>query len=173
MLNALDFELIQQLMARHSQTLDFGDAAGFASCFAPDGVLDTDSPQIGLGGVHRGYAALADFVATSLEYSAGLVRQTTFCQLIEGDGDTAKASSFALTTRAYDDPTIADYGRGNREVTRSFVETTGMYFDEFVKLDGRWVFASRQYRQDGGAEVLERVMTPVTIGPRRPVRAAA
>ena len=166
MMTEADYSEIRQLVAKYSETLDFGDIDGFVSCFAEDGVVDTSSPEAGLSGVHKGHAALRKFASATLEYTGGLVRQTAFNVLIDGDGQSARASSFAFLTRAYHDQTRANYGRGVSQVTRSALDTTGMYYDELVKVNRRWLFSRRQFRHDGLPDVIERVMMPTTIGPR-------
>jgi len=165
MLTDSDFEEIRQLFARYSHTLDFGDAEGFAACFTEDGALDTSSPEDGVLGVHSGHVALRKFVGTTAEYSGGNVRQSALNVLIEGDETKARANSFVFISRAYDDLTNA-YGRPS-EATRASLETTGMFFDELVKVDGRWRFSLRQFRNDGLPDVLDRVLKPVTLGPLR------
>ena len=158
-----DYEELRQLFARYSQTLDFGDAEGFASCFVEDGVLDTSAPEDGLTGVHRGRDALRRFATASVECSGGRVRQSGVNELIEGDGTSARATSYVIVTRAYDEATTG-HGKPS-QVTQSDWETTGMYFDEFVKVDGRWLFSRRQFRHDGLPDVLDRAHAAVTIGP--------
>jgi hypothetical protein len=160
-------DLIRQLFARFSQTLDLGDSHGFAACFAEAGLLDTSAPGEGLTGVHQGAHELRSFASGALEYSAGRVRHFVVDPLIEVDGTTATATSNVLVTRAYDSLTAA---RGlPSDDTRSVLETCGMFFDELVKVDRQWVFSRRQFRHAGMPEVAERVMTPVTIGPREGV----
>ena len=154
-----DYEAIRQLFARYSQTLDFGDVEGFAACFAADGSLYTSSPEEGLAGVHQGHDELRKFAAASLEYSAGRVRQSAVNPLIEGDGTSARASSYGIVTRDYGPPLVPGH------VTYSVLVTTGMFFDELAKQDGRWLFARREFRHDGLPEVLERVGQPTAIGP--------
>lgn len=165
-----DYEDVRQLFARYSQTLDFGDAEGFASCFVEDGVLDTSAPEEGLTGVHRGREALQRFATASTEYTGGRVRQSGLNVLVEGDGVTARATSYVIVTRAYPDATKPHLKPS--PVTRSELTTTGMYFDELAKVDGRWLFSRRQFRHDGLPEVLERIEKPITAGPyaERPPR---
>jgi len=157
-----DHEEVRQLFARYSQTLDFGDAEGFVACFVEDGVLDTSAPEEGLSGVHRGREALRRFAVASTEYSAGRVRQSSLNVLVEGDGQTARATSYVIVTRAYPDATKPHLKPS--PVTRSELTTTGMCFDELVKVQGRWLLSRRQFRHDGLPEVLERVERPITAG---------
>ena len=148
-----DSEAIRQLFARYSLALDFGDVVGVVSCFTADGVLDTNAPEAGVTGVHRGQEDLQRFVAASSEYSAGRVRSSALNLLIDIDGATARATSCLLVTRTH--------GSEKAEL-----ETSGMFFDELARVDGRWRFARRVYRQDGSPEVLDRLYAPVAVGPR-------
>lgn len=155
-----DYEEIRQLFARYSQTLDLGDADGFAACFAADGALDTSGLTQGPGGVWRGQEALRALVADLRERTAGRVRQSALNPLIDGDGTTASATSYAVVTQAY-----VDGARGETGDTASSLATTGIFFDEFVKVDGHWLFALRMFRHDGLPEVLDLVRTPGRVGP--------
>ena len=159
-----DYEGIRQLFARYSQTLDFGDARGFAACFAEGGSLDTSSPEEGLSGEHRGHEELRAFATSALEYSAGYVRHVALNTLIEGDGTSARATSFAIVTRAYADAPSAWSGHDTH--TYSTLDTTGMFFDELVKVEEGWLFSRREFRHDGLPDVLERARQPITIGPK-------
>lgn len=163
MMTDTDLEEIRQLFARYSHTLDFGDSDGFVACFTPDGLLDTSASDVELAGIHNGPDALKKFATTSADFSAGCTRQSALNVLVDGDGERARASSFVLVTRAHDDVTNA-YGKPS-EVTRSSLDTTGMYFDELAKVDGRWLFSRRQFRYDGTPDVLDRLFAPVRIGP--------
>ena len=160
----LDHEGIRQLFARYSQTLDLGDADGFASCFVEDGVLDTSAPEPELNGTHRGREALRRYVRASTEYTAGRVRQSALNPLVDGDGDTARATSYVVVTRAHADATKPHLKPS--PVTRSVLTTTGLFVDELVKSDDGWLFVQRTFRHDGLPEVLDRVERPITAGPR-------
>ena len=160
-----DLEGIRQVIARCSQTLDLGDAEGFAACFAEDGILDTSAPEDGLTGIHQGHEELRRFAAATKEYTGGCVRQSAVNIAIEGDEATARATSYAIVTRAYADLSNPRGRPSDTKGTRAELETTGMYFDEFVKLDGRWLFSRRQFRHDGLPDVLARVLRPFVAGP--------
>jgi hypothetical protein len=154
-MNEDDFEEIRQLLARCSQSLDFGDADGFAACFTADGVLESTAPEEGLGGSHRGREELRTFVRTAQTYAAGHVRHSAVNSLIEGDGTSARASSYAIVTRDYGRPILEG------ETTFTALATTGLFFDELVKSDDRWLFSRRRFVLDGLPEVLERVGKPI------------
>jgi ketosteroid isomerase-like protein len=153
-----DFEEIRQLLARCSQSLDFGDADGFAACFTADGVLESTAPEEGLGGSHRGREELRTFVRTAQTYAAGHVRHSAVNSLIEGDGTSARASSYAIVTRDYGPSAVPVH------VTYfSVLATTGMFFDEFVRSHDQWLFSRRRFVHDALPDVLERVGKPATI----------
>jgi SnoaL-like domain len=155
----LDYEAIRQLFARYSQTLDFGDLDGFVACFAENGSLDTSSPEDGLAGTHEGHDELRKFAVAATGYNAGRVRQSAVNALIDGDGASARASSYAIVTRDYGPPIAPG------DLTHSALVTTGMFFDELVKIEGRWLFAERRFRHDGLPDVLERFGKPEAVGP--------
>ena len=159
-----DHEEIRQLLARFSQTLDFADVDGFVACFANGGVLDTSAAEEGLAGVHVGHPELRRFATATLDYSGGRVRQSAVNLIIASDGVTAKVSSYAIVTRAHVECRSRD-GVAS-ESTRAALVTTGMFFDELAKVDGRWVFTRRQFRHDGLPDVLDRMFEPVIVGPK-------
>ncbi|WP_415853287.1 nuclear transport factor 2 family protein [Sinomonas sp. G460-2] len=158
-MTAADFEQIRNLLARYSHTLDLGDSDGFVRCFTSEGEFDTSSPEDDLFGTHRGHGELRKFAVASAEYSVARVRTTCANLLIEGDGSTAKVSSYAFVTRDYGPPIIEG------QVTYARLVTTGMFFDELVKVGGDWKFARRVFRHDGLPDVLERVSKPISVGP--------
>ena len=156
----LDYEEIRALFARFSHALDFGDADGFVGCFADDGVLDTRAPEPELHGSRSGAAGLRQFVAASVEYNVGKVRHAVACPVIEGDGSSGRATSYVVVTRDYGPP------EESGDLTHSDLVTTGMFFDQLAKVDGRWVFKRREFRHDGLPDVLKRVKRPITAGPQ-------
>jgi hypothetical protein len=150
-MTALDFEQIKQLHARYCQTVDFEDVEGLVGIFAPDGCFD------GPEHVWRGEQELREFGAGVADGTQGHVRHSTLSSLIDGDGTTARSLSYAVITRDFGPP----LGKG--QATHSAVLTTGLYSDDLVKLDGRWVYARRHFRHDGWPDVLGRVREPLEI----------
>jgi hypothetical protein len=155
-----DYEAIRELIARFGQTLDFCDADGFVACFAPDGILDVSAGPDDLAGVYRGSEGLKDFIAGSYEYNAGHVRHIPAQSLIEIANNTAKATSYVVITRDYGPPEEIP-----GDLTYAELTTTGMYFDEFRKTGGQWLFTKRVFRHDGLPDVMARVGRPVAVGP--------
>lgn len=130
---------ILDLYARYSIDLDGGKADDFATnVFAPDGVFhDPDLCVVGTEELHE----LA-------EEHGEFQRSHTFQHmpsniLIEGEGDTA-------TGRAYIALVSQDLGdnSGFGSVAAKVV-LFGTYTDEFVKIDGQWLFQSREVWRPG------------------------
>jgi ketosteroid isomerase-like protein len=146
-----DYTEIRELLARSSQTFDLGDVEGFVACFAKDGALRSSSTAEELVGMHEGRAELRKFATAAMVYSAGHARHSAVNTLIDGDGTGARATSYVIVSRDYGPPSAPG------QLTYSELVTTGMCFDQLVKIDGRWVFARREFRHDGLPDVLERV----------------
>jgi ketosteroid isomerase-like protein len=151
-LDALDYEAIKQLHARFAHTLDFGDVAGFLALFAPGATLAI------AGDSYQGTDRLRQYVETTSALSAGHVRHTiAVSSLIDGDGNTARSLSYGSFTR--------DYGpaKSKGEPTKSRLLASGVYEDQLVKRDGRWLYASRLFSRDGRPDVLKRFGQPLDI----------
>jgi len=157
-MTALDYEEVRQLLARYCHALDFEDGEAFADCFAPDGVFEGISQEENLTGQHVGRAELQAFAAHVAEYMAGHVRHSSISSLIEGDGTAAKAISYAHITRDYGPA----FGRG--QLPHVGMIGSGLYFDDLIKIEGRWFFARRCFRYSGHADVTDRVGKPLEIG---------
>jgi hypothetical protein len=153
-----DYEEIRQLLARHSQALDFGDVEGFVGCYTSEGTLTTDSPEEGLRGSHSGAEELRAYAHIYLEHAGGHLRQSVVNTLIGGDESSARALSYVIVSRDFGRPILAG------ETTHSTLVTTGLVSDDLVKVDGRWLFARREFSQDGRPEVMGRVGRPVVLG---------
>ncbi|WP_415854165.1 nuclear transport factor 2 family protein [Sinomonas sp. G460-2] len=154
----LDYDAIRNLFARYSQAYDFGDAEGVARMFTEDGVLDTTAPAPEFGGVFRGPDEIRKHVESATSYFAGRIRTSPAQSVVNLDGDVARATSYAITTRDYGPPEIPG------DLTHSELFTTGMYFDELRRDGGEWKFVRREYRHDAHADVLSRVGRPVAEG---------
>jgi ketosteroid isomerase-like protein len=156
-LEALDYELIRQTITRYCHCLDFQDYDGVAACFTDDGYFQALSDQESLSGKHTGHAELKEFAQSVAEYCAGHVRHSSISVLIEGDGDIAHCSSYALITRDYGMP------HGKNQTPFAGIVTTGMYVDELRKVDGKWLISKRTFRYDGYNDTMARVGKPVNI----------
>ena len=159
-LTPLDYEAIKQLLTRYGYTLDFEDHAGFASCFTPDGVLDEvvnrdAGPESRV--IARGRDELWEYAlsVSDLNYR-GRVRNSAISPLIEGDGARARVSSYAFATEAYGSPELPGAAMAR-------MRYTGVYRDEVVKVDGRWLFAKRTFRKDTLSDVDALVGKPLSL----------
>ncbi len=130
-----DERAIQQLMNRYVDYTDRHDFAALVECFTETGefvgaygswVVRTEWPEL---------AELAATRAAEHGYSRHFVTNI----MIEGgaDPDAATARSFVLVTTR------------NAASHVWHITLTGVYEDELVRVDGRWVFASRRVRVDG------------------------
>ena len=152
-----DREGIRDLIARYSQTIDFQDIEGLIDCFAPDGSFAASPQQENHAGSHVGHENLRDWAKQVFAACEGHVRHSSLNIVIEGDGDRAWASSYALITRDYG----SAYGKG--QLPHASIVSTGVYRDELIKRDGRWYFQTRAFRFDGFPEVLELVGKPFDV----------
>ena len=156
-LSPIDFEEIKQLHARYCHTLDFGDIDGLVSCFAPDGGFEIALVP-GHPATRRGTEALRRSPAGV--NTTGHGRHTTLGSITDGDGDTARSLSAVMMSCDYGPPV------GKGQVTRSQLCATGLYADDLVRVDGRWVYADRVFGGDETpAVVRERVAQRLTIAP--------
>jgi uncharacterized protein (TIGR02246 family) len=118
-----DILAIQQLYARYNHAIDFGDGAGWAGCFTPDGVFTS-----GMSGTQTGTEALTAF-ATG--FAARLkARHWTNNLVIEPDGNGAAGKCYLMLLRLKEGEPAAPLA-------------TAVYQDTLVKLDGDWKFSSR------------------------------
>jgi hypothetical protein len=154
-----DYQDIRQLLSKWGQSLDFGDLDGFSGCFTTDGALDTGVPEDELQGSYRGHEQLRRFAQRSRDVTAGHVRHWAVNPLIEVDGAQARVSSYAITTR--------DHGPSNVPLHATYFSTlvtTGMYSDDLVRVEGRWLFARRTFRHDGLPDVVRLTRNPIMRG---------
>jgi hypothetical protein len=151
-LTALDYEKIKQLHATFAQSLDFGDAETFTSCFAEEGTYCEG------GETHRDAAELRAFATESFAISAGHVRHAVVASpLIDGDGADARSLSYVCGTRDYG-PAV-----GEGQFTRSRLLRSGLYEDVLLKVADDWKYASRTFHRDGHDGVLQRFEKPLEI----------
>lgn len=121
---------IRELLIRYAVCLDRRDFAGYAALFTEDG------RWYGRAGDVSGRAEIAQMLLDSFGPTPeGFVNTNNFHLmtnfLIEVDGDTARADS-----------RISYFARGDNN--RPVPMLAGRYEDKFVRVDGRWLFASRQ-----------------------------
>jgi hypothetical protein len=113
---------IMDLLARYAHAMDGTDPAAFLACFIPDAEMDIGYRTVSGEAEMR---AFADYFAAK-PGRPWYHHITTIA--IEGDAERARSRSYMLMTD------LDGEGR-----TRHAGCCT--YLDEFVKVDGRWLFA--------------------------------
>jgi hypothetical protein len=151
---AADRAEIEDLMARYLFAIDYFDWDAYVACFAPDGELEFAS------GTSKGRDAIRTAVTN---FSKGIgkfyhtadgnpakLRHVILQSTVRVEGDHAWARSLWLE--------MANHGEGDQPK----IGTYGMYEDELVKLNGRWLFRRRN--------VLNDFIPNRGTGPENPVR---
>jgi len=141
-----DRAAIVDLQARYVMAMDYLDADGYAAVFAEDGVLDwARGPVVGR-------EAIREFMATgTYDFTQGApeaktpdgrnwpstVRHLITNQVIKVDGDKATALTYWI--------------QFNNNQDRRKVEWMlfGSWYDEFVKVDGEWLFSLHRIHNEG------------------------
>jgi len=143
---AEDRAAIVDLQARYVMAMDYFDADGYAAVFAEDGVLDWSRGPV------EGREAIREFMATgTYDFTRGApaaetpegknwpstVRHLITNQVIDVDGDTAQALTYWI--------------QFNNNEDRAKVEWMlfGSWYDEFVKVDGEWLFSLHRIHNEG------------------------
>ena len=141
-----DRAAIVDLQGRYVVAMDYFDAAGYAAVFAEDGVLDW------AGGLVEGREAIYEFMASGTydltrgapeaetpdgENWPSTVRHLITNQVIDVDGDTAQAVTYWI--------------QFNNNQDRRQVEWMlfGSWYDEFVRIDGEWLFSLHRIHNEG------------------------
>ena len=120
--------LIENLQARYLFALDFKDHDLYVTTFTPDGILD-----VGNGAV-VGREAIKAAVANM---PGGRHHITNLVLRIDGDRATGRAAWMHT---------------GKNAEGRMMIGGFGHYEDDFVKVDGEWLFARRRIYNEGRAE---------------------
>ena len=117
-----DLVEINHIYAKYSHALDTGQAELFLSLWAPDGTFTQE------GRTRRGHEELREMGSRGI---AGRARHFNANIMIDGDGDQATGTSYLYLTRAVkQEPLI------------------GIYTDMLVKINGHWVFQTREVKGD-------------------------
>lgn len=133
-----DREDIRDLMAKYAFAIDFGDCEAYASTFTPTGTFWCDGwgEDSIVQGRHTGREALFNFCKLCFESYKGYLRHlSNGVQLMQGTGQRAEVRSYMMgvTVGTLPDAQILE---------------TGVYYDQVVKLDGRWLFEERHFIAD-------------------------
>lgn len=123
-----DRDAIRELIARYAHGLDLPDRDTFLGVWAEDAVYKVDEPfgeTVGLQAIGAAWDTFQRLFPYMYHHTMNIV--------IDGpNGDTASATSFAFITGA---------DRSGTAWTSSCT-----YFDDFVRIDGKWLF-KRRYDQ--------------------------
>lgn len=133
-----DREEIREVIARYDFAMDLGDPTEWANLFTEDGAFlhSGAGAQSEMAGRYQGRDALRDFCQSVFDRTKGQLRHwNNGVQLLEGDGETATMRSF-----------IIGFSVGVYPIPQIF--ETGIYYDEFRKVDGKWYLAQREFRCD-------------------------
>jgi hypothetical protein len=137
---------IVDLQARYVMAMDYLDADGYAAVFAEDGVLDWAR------GLVEGRPAIREFMASgTYDLTRGApaaqtpdgrnwpstVRHLITNQVIEVEGNKATALTYWI--------------QFNNNAKRDQLEWMlfGSWYDEFVKIDGEWLFSLHRIHNEG------------------------
>lgn len=120
---------IQELLHRYCHYLDRGRWEEFAALFTPDCRLDL-SQVLGLYEGQAGVRQFGDMIASTKLFMRHMISNV----VIDGDGTRA-------AVRAYVTAVTGPAGTKPQQAT-------GLYEDEFVKRDGRWLLHSRRLTLD-------------------------
>lgn len=123
-LSADDYIEIQQLYAKYAQTLDLGDAEGWANTFTPDGVF---GESVG----HEQLRAFADGFMGNFD---GAARHWNSQLVITPTADGASGSCYLLLVDTRSQP--------------AGITVAGIYQDEIVKTASGWRFKERVFSMD-------------------------
>jgi uncharacterized protein (TIGR02246 family) len=127
-------EAIRETIARYAHHADSGRFEELAALFAPEGVLEVrgEPPLAGRDAIRDYLNGVGVDLAAAT--SAPMIRHHTSSVSIDvEDHDAARAECYFLA--------ITEHG----------VDHWGRYRDDFVRVDGAWLFAHRRVRTDGTA----------------------
>ena len=120
---------IQELIARYNWAIDTHDGPGVAATFTQDGIFD------GPGRTFEGHEALVGFGAGTHLTAESMARGSQHWVtnlVLEGNSEAVTARSM--------------FTRQNVDGDRHYTGPIGHYHDELVKVEGRWLFKKRIYR---------------------------
>ena len=122
---AQDYVEIQQLYAQYAQTLDLGDAEGWAATFTADGVF----------GETVGHAALKAFAEGFFSNFDGAARHWNSQLIVTPTAEGADGGCYLLLVDTRTQP--------------AGLTVAGIYADKLVKTPAGWRFQERVFTADG------------------------
>ena len=123
-LTADDYIEIQQLYGKYAQTLDLGDAEGWANTFTRDGVF----------GESQGYDQLKTFAEGFMQNFDGAARHWNSGLVITATADGADGACYLLLVDTRSQP--------------PGITVAGIYADKIVKTSAGWRFQERVFTMD-------------------------
>jgi hypothetical protein len=145
--DAADRAAIIELQNRYVLAMDFFDPDGYAAVFTEDGVLDWARGEVVGRDAIREFMASGTYDLRKLNFAPAetpdgrewpsTVRHLVTNQVIEIDGDSARAISYWM-----------NYGN-NADRRKIEWLSFGSWDDEFVKIDGQWLFKRHKIYNEG------------------------
>jgi hypothetical protein len=146
--------LLMQKVSEYAWAADLGEFEKFADLFTPDGVLEAVIPgtsePFAPGGHVKHFAGREALIAYGrangpevfgIPRTQALHHQTNFV-VEEYTGTTARTKNYMIATIQVSPPEVQD-----EKGPITFMH--GVYYDEWEKIDGEWLFALRSYRPAG------------------------
>ena len=134
-------QAIRETMVRYTNTLDYGDSAGWAACFTPDAVFEVRRRGESLFR-HQGTEALAEFADGHTSAPAVYHKHFMAPPTISLSPDGRSATAGAYFMMVHESP------------AGPYVLVFGRYLDEFAR------------SEDGGWRLSERVVDMEDVGTR-------
>ncbi|WP_415853288.1 nuclear transport factor 2 family protein [Sinomonas sp. G460-2] len=152
---------IRQLLASFCHALDFEDIEGFVGCFQPTATLEYEFAD---GSTERiqGEDAIGAFAARSQGVRAR-ARHLALNPVIEGTGYAAHVTSYCLMPMDYLYGFVrVDWPSPGRwaQLHNPTIGHSGIFHDEVIKVEGRWLFAGRRFVEDGRPDQHEKEILP-------------
>lgn len=135
---AADIVAITHLLHQYCWAHDFGTGADVAACFAPQGEVTAAYHRN--RSTYTGRAAIAAWYQRDIE-TIGRNSDCSFrrvcCPVIEVEGDRGRGVCY------FDADGLQHEGVGTEQAQTRNHEFSGIYEDEFIRLEGNWYFQRR------------------------------
>jgi ketosteroid isomerase-like protein len=143
---AQDRAEIEDLMARYLFAMDYNDFDTYAAMFTEDGTLEFARGAVtgrdNIRAAAKGFKEAIAGIYTDIDGNPAVLRHVLCHSVIRVEGDKAWHTGFWFET-ANDGPRTPD---GKRFTPT--LGTFGTYEDELVRVDGEWLFAYRNIRNE-------------------------
>jgi len=129
---ALERIEIRELFDRYAWAMDYGDSDAFVKLFADDGIVVAGAQEV------KGPTALRDWVASLWKLTLALDPPNRILHSISNVKIDFKSSDTAHADVMWTEIWRTDPYKGSRGIWA--VRQSGVYHDELVKRNGRWLF---------------------------------